>query len=145
MLLQGRKTHVKAAASLFHLGDWGGFTRDKGQVYVQPAPTASLPSGYERAEIHRLLTPTGVKLWEGDLEVFYTFGPPHFGHMLQAAMPIPMLPHWEEMLWSFGQTAHLIESEDDTVNVRLWSVTVDMDAWLKLMGEAHAYLDAKVA
>jgi hypothetical protein len=53
--------------------------------------------------------------------------------MFQAAMPVPMLPHWEPILWALGQDTGLIREFTDTWNVRLWLVRVDTERWLRAM------------
>ena len=52
-------------------------------------------------------------------------------------MPVPMLPHWEPVLWDLGQDAGLIHELRDTWNVRVWLVRIDTERWLRAMSSKH--------
>jgi hypothetical protein len=137
LLLQGRQTHVRAHWARFHERDLPHYNRLPGQgVYLKPAPTAVLPSGagIEMAIVHRALVPGQLPDKATHL---FTFGPPHFGLMFQAAMPVPMLPHWEPILWDLGREAGLVHEFRDTWNVRLWLVRIDTERWLRAMSSRH--------
>jgi hypothetical protein len=137
LLLQGRQTHVRAHWARFHERDLPHYDRLPGKgVYLKPNPTAVLPSGagIEMAIVHRALVPGQLPDKATHL---FTFGPPHFGLMFQAAMPAPVLPHWESILWDLGQETGLIHEFTDTWNVRLWLVRVDTERWLRAMSSRH--------
>lgn len=137
LLLQGRQTHVRAHWASFHERELAGYQRLPGkETYLKPNPTAVLPSGagIEMAIVHRGLIPGQNEEAAGHL---FTFGPPHFGLMFQAAMPVPMLAHWEPILWGLGLKAGLIRHVPDTWNVKLWLVQVDTQRWLRAMAARH--------
>lgn len=137
LLLQGRQTHVRAHWASFHERDLARYNRLAGKdIYLKPNPTAVLPSGagIEMAIVHRGLVPGQIP--DGATHLF-TFGPPHFGLMFQAAMPAPMLPHWEPVLWDLGLATGLIHEVEDTWNVHLWLVRVDTQQWLRAMSGRH--------
>ena len=50
---------------------------------------------------------------------------------------MPMLPHWEPILWDLGQEAGLIHEFTDTWNVRVWLVRVNTEQWLRAMSSRH--------
>jgi hypothetical protein len=156
LLLQGRQTHVRAHWASFHERDLAHYNRLAGKdVYLKPNPTAVLPSGagIEMAIVHRGLAPgqipdgathlftgEGTSPWKNARSfprAFFTFGPPHFGLMFQAAMPAPMLSHWEQVLWNLGLATGLIHEVEDTWNVRLWLVRIDTQRWLRAMSGRH--------
>jgi hypothetical protein len=138
LLLQGRQTDVRAHWALFHERQLEGYARMAGkESYVKPNPRAVLPSGVEIAIVHRDLTPVSLA---HDAEVFYTFGPPHFGLMFLAATPVPMLPHWEQPLWDMGQRVGLVTAMPATWNVRVWCVRIDPEQWLRTMAQHHTEL-----
>ena len=133
LLLQGQQAHVHAHWARFREGDLPHYNPLPGEdVYLKLAPTAALPSGtgIEMAIIHRALVPAQLPHQATHL---FTFGPPHFGLMVQAAMPIRVLPRWELVLWDLGQEAGLIHEFRDTWNVRVWLVRVDTERWLQTM------------
>ena len=133
LLLQGRQTHVRAHWARFHERDLNGYGRLTGKdVYLKPNPSAVLPSGagIEMAIVHRALLPGQLPDKATHL---FTFGPPHFGLIFQAAMPVPMLPHWEPVLWNLGLSTGLVREVRDTWNMRVWLVRVDTERWLRVM------------
>jgi hypothetical protein len=138
LLLRGRQTHVRAHWARFHERDLPHYHRLPGKdVYLNPTTVLPSGAGIEMAIVHRALVPG--KLPEKATHLF-TFGPPHFGLMFQAAMPVPMLPHWEPILWDLGQEAGLIHEFRDTWNVRMWLVRIDTERWLRAMsGSPHLF------
>jgi len=142
LLLQGRPTDARAAwattsggpCRVFHEGDLRDYRRLAGShVYLKPNPTARLAGGdLEILVAHVALFAPTVADWNGDH--CYTFGPPHFGPVFQAAMPVPMLPHWEEPLWELGRQAQLVTALDGQ-NTRVWRVEIDPEAWLRCMAQ----------
>jgi hypothetical protein len=137
LLLQGQEAHVRAHVARFHEGNLPHYNRFPGKgVYLESNPIAPLPSGagMEMAIVHRALVPGRLP---ANATHLFTFGPPHFGLMFQAAMPLPMLPHWEPVLWDLGQEAGLIHEFADTWNVRVWLVRADTEQWQQLMSSSH--------
>jgi hypothetical protein len=137
LLLQGHEADVRAHAARFHEGNLPHYNRFPGKgVYLEPHPIAPLPSGagIEMVIVHRALVPDRLPPSATHL---FTFGPPHFALMLRAAMPLPILAHWEPILWDLGQEAGLIHEFADTWNVRVWLVRVDTERWRQVMSGSH--------
>ncbi|MBU1879992.1 MAG: hypothetical protein KJ734_13685, partial [Chloroflexi bacterium] len=132
LLLQGRVTDTRAVWAMFHEGDLWDYRRLEGTgVYLKPNPTTRLPQGeMEILVAHAALFAPTVTDWDGDH--CYTFGPPHFGPIFQAAMPVPMLPHWEQPLWELGRDAGLLTALD-CQNCTVWRVETDPEQWLRRM------------
>jgi hypothetical protein len=137
LLLQGRQTHVRAHWASFHEKDLPYYNRLPGkEAYLKPNPTATLPSGngMELAIVDSRLVPGQ---FPAGSNCFFTFGPPHFGVMFQAAMAVPMLPHWERALFQLGLEQGLIAPVQDTWNVNLWWVSAGSKRWLAAMSAYH--------
>lgn len=136
LLLQGRQTHVRAHWARFHERDLTHYYRLPGKdVYLNPTTVLPSGAGIEMAIVHRALVPDQLPDKATHL---FTFGPPHFGLMFQAAVPVRMLPRWELVLWDLGQEAGLIHEFRDTWNVRMWLVRIDTERWLRTMsGSPH--------
>jgi len=134
LLLQGRPTDARAVWAMFHEGDLWDYRRLTGQdTYVKPNPTARLAGGdLEILVAHVALFAPTVGDWDGDC--CYTFGPPHFGQVFAAAMPVPMLPHWEQTLWQMGCQSGLVQALAGH-NAQVWQVTIDAEAWLRRMAQ----------
>ncbi len=133
LILQGRQTHVKAHWAAFHEKHLWSYNRIPGDVYIKPSPTKVIPSGIELAIIHRDMVP-GQTTKSG---TFYTFGPPHFGVMFQSEIVVPMLPHWESVLWQRGLDDGLIHEIYDSWNTSMYTVFTDVSMWLNLMSKYH--------
>lgn len=125
LLLQGRQLDVRAHAAHFLEGNLPHYRPlPGGDAYLTRSTV--LPSGaaIEMAVLHRALVPE--RLPDGATHLF-TFGPPHFGRMFRAALPVPSQD--ESALWELGQEAGLILELRDTWNVRLWLVRLDAERW----------------
>ncbi|MBU0491045.1 MAG: hypothetical protein KKB13_04280 [Chloroflexi bacterium] len=136
LLLQGRPTDARAVWAMFHEGDLDAWSlrRAAGKdAYVKPNPTARLAQGdLEILVAHAALFAPTVADWGGD--ECYTFGPPHFAPVFQAALPVPLLPHWEPVLWELGRQADLVTPLAGH-NPRVWRVDTDPAAWLRRMAQ----------
>jgi len=132
LLLQGRPTDARAVWAMFHEGDLWDYRRLAGKdTYVKPNPTTRLAQGdLEILVAHVALFAPTVADWAE--RQCYTFGPPHFGQIFQAAMPVPMLPHWEEPLWQMGRHMGLVRLLDCR-NTQVWEMAVDAERWLRAM------------
>lgn len=135
LLLQGKPDDVRGLVAHFHAGDLPGYVPFPGEeVYVRPHPTVELPDGegIEVAIVHRALVPGALP---ASATHGFTFGPPHFGRMLQAAMGFSVTPEQEQALWDLAQQARhqaVVHEFTDTWNVRLWLVRLDAARWGRL-------------
>ena len=137
LLLQGRSTDVRAAWAMFHEGTLRTYRdpyhRATGDVYVKPNPKTKLLGGdLEMLVAHVALFPATVAEWDGGH--FYTFGPPHFGAMCRAGLPVPILPHWEPIMWEMVRSDSRLGSRlYRGWNCVVYQVTRDPALWLQAM------------
>lgn len=134
LVLQGRATHVRAVWAAFHQGALPGlghhYPRNGEQAFVSPTPTVRLPQGIQMWVIHHDLTTAHC---DHNAATFYTFGPPHFRAMMAATTAVPLLPEWEETVFSIGRRASLIHPLKGCYNTRLYVVDRNTEAWLEAL------------
>ena len=125
LLLQGRQLDVRAHRAWFLEEKLTHYHPLPGEdVYLTRSTVLPSGAGVEMALVHRALVPG--RLPDGATHLF-TFGPPHFGLMFRAALPVPSQD--ESALWELGQEAGLIHEFGDTWNVRVWLVRLDAERW----------------
>jgi hypothetical protein len=127
LLLQGRQLDVRAHGAWFLEGKLPHYHPLPGEdAYLTRSTILPSGTGIEMVLVHRALVPDRLP---DTATHFFTFGPPHFGLMFQSALPMPMPPQGEPIVWDLGQEAGLVHEVRDAWNVRIWLVRIDVERW----------------